>query len=151
MPLPSDPSRWSLEWNDGLSVSIPEIDAEHQNFILLVNKLNQAIVGRMEAEKVKYCVQSILHEAARHFAHEERLFKQWGYAEADVHAGKHAEVTRALDEIMGHFEHGGPSPEWIDEALKIKEALIGHMLSEDMKYRDFCIARAAKTGKGREK
>ena len=144
MSLPSDPSPWRLDWNDGLSVSIPEIDAEHQNFILLVNKLNQAIIGRMDVEHVKYCMQSILIDAAKHFAHEEELFKQWGYPDAEEHAKKHVEATRALNEIMGHFEQGGLDYEWIEAGLQVKEALIGHMLDEDMKYRDFCIAAGIK-------
>jgi len=146
MSLPADPSPWRLEWNEGLSVSISEIDAEHQNFIMLVNKLNQAIIGRLELEKVKYCMQSILIDAAKHFAHEEELFKQWGYPEAEVHAKRHAEVIRALDEIMGHFERGGLEYEWIEAGLKVKEALIGHMLGEDMKYRDFRRAKETRSG-----
>jgi len=144
MSFPPDSSPWRLQWNDGLSVRIPEIDAEHQNFILLVNKLNEAIVGRMDVEDIKYRMQSILIDAAKHFAHEEELFKQWGYPDAEEHAKKHAEVTLALGEIMGHFEHGGLDYEWIDAGLKVKEALIGHMLDEDMKYRDFCIAAGIK-------
>jgi hemerythrin-like metal-binding protein len=145
MPLPPDPSPWHLEWNDSLSVSIPEIDAEHQNFILLVNKLNQAIIGHMDVEKVKYCMQSILLDAEKHFAHEEQLFKQWGYQDEEEHARKHAEVTRALDGIMAHFEQGRQDYEWIEAGLKVKEALIGHMLSEDMKCRDFCTSQAARS------
>jgi hemerythrin-like metal-binding protein len=151
MSSPTDPSPWRVEWNDGLSVHIPEIDAEHQNFILLVNKLNQAIVGRMDVEKVKYCMQSILLDAAKHFAHEEQLFKQWGYPDEKGHARKHAEVTRALGGIMAHFEQGRLDYEWIEAGLKVKEALIGHMLSEDMKYRDFCTSQTARSDKDPKK
>lgn len=146
MSISPEPSPWRLEWNEGLSVSLPEIDAEHQNFILLVNKLNEAIIGRMDVERVKYCMQSILIDAAKHFAHEEELFKQWGYPDAEEHAKKHIEVTRDFAQIMGHFEHGGSDYEWKEAGLKVKEALIDHMLGEDLKYRDFCIAKARQSG-----
>jgi hypothetical protein len=43
-----------------------------------------------------------------------------------------------MNEIMGHFDRGGLDYEWIEAGLKVKEALIGHMLNEDMKYRDYC-------------
>ena len=132
-----EPSPWRLEWNEKLSMSIPEIDAEHQNFILLVNKLNEAIVGRMDVEQIKYRMQSILIDAAKHFAHEEVLFKQWGYPDAEEHVKRHAEVVQAMNNIMGHFERGGVDYEWIDAGLKVKEALIMHLLHEDMKYRDY--------------
>ena len=36
---------WRLDWNESLSMYIPEIDAEHQRFIQLVNELNEAISG----------------------------------------------------------------------------------------------------------
>jgi len=42
---------WRLDWDESLSVHIPEIDAEHQHFIRLVNELNEAIAGRMGREK----------------------------------------------------------------------------------------------------
>jgi hemerythrin len=137
MSLPTEPSPWRLEWNEKLSVCIPEIDAEHQNFILLINKLNEAIVGRMDVEQIKYRMQAILIDAAKHFAHEEALFKQWGYPDAEEHARRHAQVVLALNEIMGHFERGGVDYEWIEAGLKVKEALIMHLLHEDMKYRDY--------------
>jgi hemerythrin-like metal-binding protein len=144
MSSPPDSSPWQLVWNDGLSVRIPEIDAEHQNFILLVNELNAAIIGRMDVEEIKYRMQSILNDATKHFAHEDQLFKQWGYPEAEEHAKKHEELVLAMHEIMSHFERGGVDYEWIEAGLKVKEALIGHMLDEDMKYRDFCIAAGIK-------
>ena len=82
---PIDASSWRLEWNDGFSVFISEIDAEHQHFIGLINELNEAIIGRMSLEKIKKCMLSILDNAAAHFAHEEALFKEWGYPGADEH------------------------------------------------------------------
>jgi hemerythrin len=132
-----EPSPWRLEWNENLSMNIPEIDAEHQNFILLVNKLNEAIVGRMDVEQIKYRMQAILDDAVNHFAHEEALFREWGYPAADEHAKRHAQVMHALHEIMGNFERGGVDYEWIEAGLKVKEALIMHLLHEDMKYRDY--------------
>ena len=64
---------WRLEWNENLSVCIPEIDAEHQRFIGLVNDLNEAIVDRLDIAELQKRMQSILDDAAEHFAHEEAL------------------------------------------------------------------------------
>jgi hemerythrin len=135
----------------GLSVSIPEIDAEHQSVILLANKLNEAIVGHMSAEKIRYCMQSILIDAAKHFAHEEELFEEWAYPGAETHVRKHAEVARALGRIMEHFERGGLDCDWGKEGRQVKEALIGHMLDEDIKYLDFYRAKQAQSGAGKNR
>ncbi|MBI4808251.1 MAG: hemerythrin family protein [Nitrosomonadales bacterium] len=140
-----DSSPWRLEWSDALSVGIPEIDVEHQRFIGLVNELNEAIIGRLDLAVIKNRMQSILEDAAAHFAHEEELFREWGYPEASEHAMKHAQITLALHGIMTRFERGGMEYEWIEAGLKVKEALIEHLLAEDMKYRDY----AQRTGLGR--
>jgi hemerythrin len=140
MSLPTDSSPWRLEWNEGLSVCIPEIDAEHKQFIRLVNELNEAIGGRMDVQEIKKRMQAIQDDAVKHFAHEEALFREWGYPEANEHAMRHAQVIQALHDIMRRFERGGVDYEWIEAGLKVKEALIGHLLNEDMKYRDYRLA-----------
>jgi hemerythrin-like metal-binding protein len=140
MSSTADPSPWRLEWNDKLSVCIPEIDAEHQHFIMLVNELNEAIVRRMDVEEIQKRMQAILDDAVAHFTHEEALFMEWGYPAAEEHAEKHAQITLALHEIMGRFEHDGTGYEWIEAGLQVKQALIDHLLTEDMKYRDYCLA-----------
>ncbi|MDD5058652.1 MAG: hemerythrin domain-containing protein [Sideroxydans sp.] len=138
MSSPNNSSPWKLEWSDDLSVSIPEIDAEHQHFIQLVNALNEAIVARMEVRAIQQRMQAILEDATAHFAHEETLFKEWNYPDAEQHAQRHAEVLQALHEIMHGFDKNGLDYEWIEAGLQVKQALIEHMLAEDMKYRDYC-------------
>jgi hemerythrin len=139
MSSTSDTSPWRLEWNEGLSVHIPEIDAEHRQFIYLVNELNEAIGSRMDVGEIKKRMRAILDDAVQHFAHEEELFREWGYPDADEHMIKHEQVLKSLSQIMGNFERGGMEYEWIEAGLKVKEALIGHLLDEDMKYRDYCL------------
>lgn len=131
---------WELDWNESLSVGIPEIDAEHQHFIRLINELNEAIIEHMDLEEIKSRMQSVLDDAAAHFAHEEALFKEWGYPEARAHAQKHAQIMQALHKIMGGFERVMVEYDWIEAGLKVKQALIEHLLAEDMKYRDYCRA-----------
>lgn len=145
MSYPTDESPWRLEWSDALSMYNAELDAEHQHFIDLVNDLNEAIVARMDVEVLKRCMQAILDDAAAHFAHEEALFKEWGYPAAQEHAAKHALITLALQGIMGRFVRGGTEYEWIDAGLQVKQALISHLLHDDMKYRDYCVATGRAT------
>lgn len=146
MSLPTDPSPWRLEWNEGLSVHIPEIDAEHRQFIHLINELNQAIGGRMDVQEIRKRMQAVQDDAVKHFAHEEALFREWGYPEADEHARRHAEALQTLHHIMRHFERGGVDYEWIEAGLKVKETLIGHLLNEDMKYRDYRLGSGVPPG-----
>ncbi len=128
-------SSWRLEWDDSLSMGVPEIDAEHQHFMQLINQLNEAIAERMGIEEVKQRMRAILEDAKAHFAHEEALFREWNYPDAVAHTQKHVQLMAALHTIMQRFEHNCLEYELIDAGLKIKTALIEHLLTEDMKYR----------------
>lgn len=139
MSCPTDSSPWRLEWNDGLSVHIPEIDAEHQQFIRLVNELNEAVARRMDMDEIKKRLRAILVDSAAHFTHEENLFTEWGYPEAQEHAKKHEQIKRTLQGVLSMFEHGGLDYKLIEAGLKVKETLIDHLLTEDMKYRDYFL------------
>lgn len=137
MSSPTESTPWRLAWADELSVFIPEIDAEHKHFIMLVNELNAAIISRLGIEEIKRCMRAILDDAVVHFAHEEKLFKEWDYPDAHQHAQSHAEAIEYFQRIIDGFKHDGTDYEWIDAGLKVKNALICHLLAEDMKYRDY--------------
>ena len=134
---------WKLEWNENLSMFLPEIDAEHQRFILLINQLNETIAARKDIGDIKKCMRAIMDDAAAHFAHEEALFREWRYPSAEEHAKWHAQITQALSSIMDGLERGMSEYECIEAGLKIKQVLIQHLLTEDMKYRDFFLASDA--------
>ncbi len=132
-----EPHTWKVEWNEGMSVGIHEIDADHKRFILLIDDLNRAIVDRMDLEYVKKRLQLILDDAARHFAHEEKLLQEWRYPDANEHAKKHAAALKSLEAIQEQLFAYKMTSEWIDVGLKVKDILINHMLTEDSKYAEF--------------
>lgn len=131
------PQAWQLEWSDKLSVGIGDIDAEHRHFIELINNLNRAILDRMDLTEIRRRMQLILDDAAHHFAHEETLFTAWHYPDADEHAKRHRQATAALQGIMARLSDNHSEAEWIEAGLKVKQLLVDHLVSEDMKYRDF--------------
>ncbi len=132
---------WRMDWNESLSMYIPEIDAEHQHFIRLVNELNEAIVLRKNKKEIKSLMRAILDDAAMHFAHEEAAFKEWGYPDAEQHAQKHAQITAFLNEIMKSVDRGKMAHGWLEAGLEMKQVLIQHILNEDMKYCDYHVAQ----------
>lgn len=129
---------WRLDWDESLSMCIPEIDVEHRRFIRLVNDLNEAIVDRLDSGEIRKRMQRVIDDAIAHFAHEEELFRKWNYPGANEHSAKHAAITRALGDIMEQFGRERSLYEWIAAGLAVKDALIQHLLVEDMKHRDYC-------------
>ncbi|TXT25030.1 MAG: sensory transduction histidine kinase [Gallionellaceae bacterium] len=128
---------WRIDWTDELSVDNTEMDTEHRRFIALVNSLNEAILWRMELKQIKERMQAIVDDAMEHFAHEEALLKEWGHPDAEEHAKIHAQILADINEIMGRFGRDESEYAWIEAGLKLKHMLIEHLLTEDMKYRDF--------------
>lgn len=129
---------WRLDWDESLSMCIPEIDAEHRRFIRLVNDLNEAIVDRLDVDEIRKRMQRVIDDAIEHFAHEEELFRKWNYPRAEEHAAVHAAIVQALNAIMSQFNQERSLYEWVAAGLRVKDALIQHLLVEDMKYRDYC-------------
>lgn len=138
MPSPNNNHKpWRLDWTDDLSVGIPEMDAEHQHFIALVNDLNEAILWRMELKQIKERMQAIVDDAVEHFSHEEALLEEWGYPDAGEHTRQHAQILAEGREMVGRFGRDESEYAWIEAGLKLKHSLTEHLLIEDMKYRDF--------------
>jgi hemerythrin-like metal-binding protein len=126
--------KWNLEWNEGMSVGIPEIDTDHQRFIALINELNRSITERKKATEIHKRLQLVIDDTERHFEQEEKFFQEWRYPNAGIHAGIHKQVLNTLKNIQDSFIPYGLEAEWLDAALVIKNILISHILTEDMQY-----------------
>jgi len=130
-------SEWEINWSDSLSVGVPEIDAEHRQFVGRVNELNKAIVECKDKPTVERLLDLMLMEATHHFWHEQQLLTRWKYPQRAAHAAKHAQLTAQFDRVMKEFERADVSFTWALKGLYIKQLLVDHLLHEDMKYRDF--------------
>jgi hemerythrin-like metal-binding protein len=132
-----EPCSWKLDWNDDMGVGIPEVDQEHRQFIQSINDLNLAIASRMDLAEIQRRIQLILNNADLRFTHEERLLKQWNYPDVDDHANKHTQAKEALHKIMAQCTKDSLEPHWIAAALEVKNILVNHLMTEDMKFRDY--------------
>lgn len=137
--------KWNLEWNEGMRVGIPEIDANHQRFFSLINELNRSITERMKATEIHKRLQLVIDDAERHFEQEEKFFQEWRHPDAKVHASSHKLVLKILKNIQNSFTPYGLEAEWLDVALKIKNLLLSHIIAEDMQCRFFPISKYEKS------
>ena len=127
---------WHVTWDDGMSVGLPLIDEDHKRFIALVADFNKSIAVRTSVAEVQKKLQEIVDDAARHFAREERLLNEWLYPGAEEHAFIHARLVKVMQEIQAKISSGYDA-EWVEAGLKIKEVLIHHMRTEDVKFAEF--------------
>ncbi len=130
-------SPWEIEWSDALSMSHPEIDAEHQHFIKLVNELNDAISQQRDKAVFKHIINLILEDAIAHFSHEERLFTEKNYPATQEHTLIHSELINKFKQALETLFISNIRAVWIREGLEIKNLLVDHILNEDTKYIEY--------------
>ena len=86
-----------LEWKDYFSLGIAEVDFEHREMIDLINRLYASMRAGAGADEVQEFLAEVHARIAAHFALEERLMRQMGYAELGPHKDDH---ERLLDDIL---------------------------------------------------
>ncbi|MEJ1464770.1 MAG: bacteriohemerythrin [Candidatus Sedimenticola sp. (ex Thyasira tokunagai)] len=133
-------THWKIEWSDALSMSNPEIDAEHRHFIELVNELNGAIRDRRDKSDIERIMKLILEDSIAHFSHEERLFVEKGFPSAQRHAQIHSELIRKFKQVLKEIHTTEFSREWIETGLTIRDLLVDHVLNEDTQYIEYLRA-----------
>jgi len=129
---------WKIEWSNALSMSNPEIDAEHRHFIKLVNKLNGEIRSQQRDKAViEQIMKLILKDAIAHFSHEERLFAEKNYPAAQEHTQIHSELISKLKQALEEIQNTDFSKEWVEKGLAIKSLLVDHVLNVDTQYIEY--------------
>ena len=68
-----------MDWTDEFSVGIPEIDADHQQLLKLLNDLHEAVETKAGDEVLEKVLDALLLYVSYHFAHEEGLFLRTKY------------------------------------------------------------------------
>ena len=83
-------------WSDDLGLDHPEMDADHQQLVLLVNEFDYAIRHARPAETIRRALDDLMAFAGRHFCHEERLMRQSAYPDFRAHKRSHDQLIRDL-------------------------------------------------------
>jgi hemerythrin len=130
-----------VEWHEGLSVGVEEIDRQHK---LLLEKYNAFFAayseGRPDEEVIR--LLGFLEEyVVVHFADEERLQQRIGFPDFQQHQKMHQELTRRVVELKERLVAHGPDPAlvastgllltgWLIEHISVMDRAIGRFMRE---------------------
>ncbi len=133
-----------IRWKDSYSVNHPEIDAQHQEWISIFNKLHSTLLYGHPFHADSTCRQ-VLNEMVNytqyHFRHEEDYLRSICYPEIVGHCRLHKNFINLI------CRHNQNEQVLIEKSLEvIKKWLLNHILVEDIKYSDF--VKGAVPGKG---
>ena len=95
----------SLVWSDALSLSMPVMDATHQEFVDLL-----AIVEASSDAELLANWQTLLKHTDEHFAREDKWMQDTGFAPGNCHSSQHAVVLTVLKEGATRGAEGDLAP-----------------------------------------
>lgn len=142
-PLPAPPTADAnddaalapIQWTDAFAMGDAEIDAEHRNFVDIVNRLNAAVRDRGPGAVISAICDELVADAAAHFRSEEAAMERVGFGALDGHRREHERLLAFLETQAGRVRAGGDRPAVVEAALAIKDALLGHMFRVDVHYK----------------
>jgi len=100
-----------LEWKAEYSVGIASMDYEHREMIRLINDVYSKLGEAPDADAIEDCLESIFTTISMHFALEERIMREHGFAEYEDHKDDHEDLLDQIRDLMDAFmadsEKGG--------------------------------------------
>ncbi len=122
-----------LDWNDTLSVNVPEMDNEHKKLISLVNELNDAMKSGKTKSEMDRIFGALTNYTVSHFASEERYLQKVGYPELDAQKAGHAALIKQVTDFKADYDAGKAL---ISVKLMgfLRDWVRNHIQKEDKKY-----------------
>ena len=132
-----------IEWNDGLSLGIKEIDEQHKTLIGMVNDILEAFAKGETDTAVDRMLSQLKEYAVLHFSKEEEYMEKIEYPQLAEHRQFHEELKRRVKSLQAErFRRETVTPEDLKELLS--SWLIEHLLHEDYKIGQFVKQGGAK-------
>jgi hemerythrin-like metal-binding protein len=114
----------NIKWTDDHNARALRCDANHRDFVEIIDLLDKSIVAGIDRTKLITVVDTITALAARQFRYEEEKFVAANYHNATTHKGVHKVALEMLAHFRNDTMHGDP----IALALELLSALKGWIL-----------------------
>ena len=95
-----------IVWKPEFSVGNAAVDHEHRELIQLINNVHAAISGGSDRDPVAAGLGEIYAQIAAHFALEEKMMRDAGYADLGPHKADHESLLDQLADIIHAVEIG---------------------------------------------
>ena len=92
-----------MEWSDKYVLGLSEVDEQHKNLFMLVNKMHDLVVNGDDQSTVGKVLDELIDYTVEHFATEEKLFKQNEYPDYANHKREHDDLTQQVLDLQENF------------------------------------------------
>jgi hemerythrin len=123
----------SIKWKSEYSVQVKEIDGQHQNLVVLIDKLYIALNENKGKRILANILNDLIDFGVYHFATEEKYFDKFNYEFAEEHKKIHRGFETKLADFKKKFKNNEieVSFELIDF---LEDWLLDHLITADQKY-----------------
>ncbi|MEZ4387282.1 MAG: bacteriohemerythrin [Candidatus Krumholzibacteriia bacterium] len=128
-----------ITWTDELGIGVPEVDAQHQRLVELVNAFDDAATQGRGTREIGGLLTSLTDYAVEHFADEETTMRNLGYPDLDRHTRLHRQLVAKLEDLRVQYEVNGR------RITRPMLELLRYWLLEHIRGADTAIGRYAAT------
>lgn len=132
-----------MKWDSSISVSIKEIDAQHQKLVDMINQLHELMKVGQGKDVIGPVLDDLIKYAAMHFGTEEKYFDKFGYEETAVHKEEHKKFVEKVLEFQKDFKEGKTTIT-LEVMNFLKDWLINHIKGTDKRYTQCFIEHGLK-------
>ncbi|MBS1154128.1 MAG: hemerythrin [Proteobacteria bacterium] len=93
------PLAWSAEHDTGH----PQIDADHRQLLILLNKIAHAVECGSDRAMSLDAIEQLISHTSKHFALEEQLMRQHRYPEYSAHLAKHERLALEIQALQHRY------------------------------------------------
>lgn len=129
-----------IQWGPQYAVGHPEIDAQHEQLVAIINRLHDEMGKGRGREAMARVVHELDDYTRTHFAAEEVLMERHGYPDMAAHKEQHLDFIGALFDMVCKVESGKGSVS-LDALKYLRGWLIGHIGSVDRRFATFLADR----------
>ena len=132
---PNEAALRPIVWSEAFRMGDAAIDAEHQQFIDIVNRLNAAIRDHADPADIAAICDALVADAAEHFASEEAAMARHRFGGLPTHRREHRRLLAFIRSEADLVRIAATRTALVDGALAIKDALLTHIFRVDVHYK----------------
>ena len=122
-----------MNWENKYSVGVAAMDAQHQKWFGILNRLHEAMLAGQGEELQRSILSEMAAYTNTYFLQEEPMLKMRGYPELAEHREKHVAFTRKVQALEAKVL-AGSSVLTVEVMDFLRDWLSQHILSVDTKY-----------------
>lgn len=122
--------------NDFDKIQVPEIDAEHERLVELINELYEAMNSKRGKEVLGRGLRDLIEFTRLHFSHEEELMTAHEYPDSARHKAEHERLLAHVVDLDRRFRSGDVLLSFAI-LLELKSWATKHIMHSDMPLGEF--------------